>query len=197
MTSEQREILQRLAACPVGSQRVITVHERAAICEALDEIDDMKARWCGMPSLLAERDAAIGRMRAELDALAGCLDRAVHSNTIVHVAGDPLKVLGAEVVAINAANGWRVLEQSDWPLEADAERVNRIGTALCLIHSEVSEALEALRKLDRPNFDEEMADVLIRVLDVSTGLGIDLDAEVRKKLEKNRGRGRRHGGKAV
>jgi NTP pyrophosphatase (non-canonical NTP hydrolase) len=33
---------------------------------------------------------------------------------------------------------------------------------LCLIHSEVSEALEAHRKDDKENFAEEIADIIIR-----------------------------------
>lgn len=68
---------------------------------------------------------------------------------------------------------------------------------LALIHSEASEALEAFRKDDRENFAEELADVLIRVLDCGGGLGIDLDATVAAKLEKNRSRGYKHGGKRV
>lgn len=103
----------------------------------------------------------------------------------------PLAELAAEINEINRANGWNVCTPDD------AENVYKLGTVLALIHSEVSEALEAVRKGDRENFAEELADVLIRVLDCAGGLGIDLDAEVRAKLEKNRLRGYRHGGKAV
>jgi NTP pyrophosphatase (non-canonical NTP hydrolase) len=63
--------------------------------------------------------------------------------------------------------------------------------------TEVAEAMEALRKRDRANFEEELADIFIRILDTSHGLGIDMDAVVAKKLAKNRTRGYRHGGKAV
>lgn len=114
--------------------------------------------------------------------------------------------LGREILVINAANGWDVLTPADWPTESGATdpgatnnlaKTRKIGTLLALIHSEVSEALEGLRHHDRSNFEEELADTLIRVLDVSTGLGVDMDAVVRAKLEKNRQRGVRHGGKAV
>jgi NTP pyrophosphatase (non-canonical NTP hydrolase) len=47
------------------------------------------------------------------------------------------------------------------------------------------------------NFGEELADTLIRVLDLASGLGIDLDSAVSAKLEKNKHRGYRHGGKRV
>lgn len=102
-----------------------------------------------------------------------------------------LNDLADEILDINRANGWDCLTPEDW------DRQNRIPTILALIHSEVSEALEAFRHEDRENFEEEMADILIRVLDATGGLGIDMDAEVRKKLARNRTRGFRHGGKRV
>ena len=103
----------------------------------------------------------------------------------------PLNDLAHQILEINRANGWKVATPESW----DDER--HIPTLLCLIHSEVSEALEGFRKGDRENVAEELADVLIRVLDTAGGLGIDMDAEVRAKLEKNRQRGFRHGGKRV
>lgn len=68
---------------------------------------------------------------------------------------------------------------------------------LALIHSEVSEALEDFRKGDVDHAIEELADVVIRVLDCTGGLTGDFDAVVQAKLEKNRQRGYRHGGKKV
>lgn len=47
------------------------------------------------------------------------------------------------------------------------------------------------------NVAEELADVLIRLLDTAKRHDIDLDLEVAKKLEKNRARGYRHGGKVI
>jgi len=66
---------------------------------------------------------------------------------------------------------------------------------LCLIHSEVSEALEAYRKEDEANFREELADVAIRLLDMCEALGIDLEDEMCRKHLKNIKRPYRHGGK--
>jgi len=66
---------------------------------------------------------------------------------------------------------------------------------LCLVHSEVSEALEAYRNKDDENFAEELADIIIRVLDMAIGLGINIQEEVIKKHFKNIKRPYRHGGK--
>jgi NTP pyrophosphatase (non-canonical NTP hydrolase) len=99
--------------------------------------------------------------------------------------------LAKEINAINAANGWNVLTPEEW------EYQYKIPGIIALIHSEASEALEAFRKNDKANFEEEIADVIIRCLDCAGGLGIDIDAVVRAKLEKNKTRGYRHGGKKV
>jgi len=97
--------------------------------------------------------------------------------------------LATTIREINRANGWNVTQPVDW---SDPYKVPAI---LALIHSEVSEALEGFRKGDRANVGEELADVLIRILDCAPGLEIDLDREVAAKLEKNKTRGYRHGGK--
>ena len=67
------------------------------------------------------------------------------------------------------------------------------GTMVALIHSELSEALEADRHGDMDNVAEELADVLIRIFDMCGGVGIDLDGAVRKKMAKNMERPRLHG----
>jgi NTP pyrophosphatase (non-canonical NTP hydrolase) len=116
--------------------------------------------------------------------------------------------LGDEIVTINKNNGWDVLQPHDWPIDPDEPatasaaaifkiKTARLAAVMALIHSEVSEALEALRKSDKENFEEELADVIIRVLDCSHGLGIDLGPVIVAKLQKNKMRGYRHGGKAI
>lgn len=70
------------------------------------------------------------------------------------------------------------------------------GTLLALIHSEVSEALEADRKGDQENFAEELADVCIRIFDLCGSREIDLEKAIVEKMEKNKGRSYKHGGKA-
>lgn len=68
---------------------------------------------------------------------------------------------------------------------------------LCLVHSEVSEALEELRKpeLDYYAFAEELADVIIRTLDIGAWLGYNMEEVVLEKHQKNLMRPRLHGKK--
>lgn len=66
---------------------------------------------------------------------------------------------------------------------------------LCLIHSEVSEALEAYRERNDVLVREELADVAIRLFDLVESLGFDLEEEIQKKHEINLMRPYRHGNK--
>jgi len=109
-----------------------------------------------------------------------------------------LKDIGSEAHAINQKNGWEVFTEQDWPQHrADKEPVQKLCTHMALVHSEVSEATEAVRKIDRANFEEELADVIIRVASIAFGMGIDLGSAVETKLAVNATRGLHHGGKTV
>ena len=78
------------------------------------------------------------------------------------------------------------------------------GEAIALIHSEASEALEAMRAgnpLSRKvpaysSVEEELADVVIRIMDLAAGRGWDIGGAIEAKHEHNRGRPHKHGGKA-
>ena len=99
--------------------------------------------------------------------------------------------LASQIREINRQNGWNVFRSEEW------EDTYKVPAILALIHSEVSEALEAFRRRDIDNFREEMADIVIRVLDCAGALDPDFDRTVNDKLEKNKNRGYRHGGKRV
>jgi len=61
------------------------------------------------------------------------------------------------------------------------------------VTSELAEAYEALRKGDRHGFDEEVIDAMIRLLSLCGCAKINVDAEISKKMSKNRQRPRLHG----
>jgi len=83
------------------------------------------------------------------------------------------------------------------------DTVPTIPERLCLIHSEVSEALEAFRDdclTTLPNengkpegLPSELADIVIRVADMAHWLGIDLEQEIRLKSDFNESRPVKHG----
>ncbi len=102
-----------------------------------------------------------------------------------------LNSLALEINQINRANGWEVVAPEEW------EDDYKIPAILALITSETSEALEGFRANDKENFADECADQIIRILDLTGGLGIDIDNRIKNKLEKNRNRGYKHGGKRV
>ncbi len=105
-------------------------------------------------------------------------------------------------------NSVREIQRAAWQNSEDhgfhTTPIN-IPERLALIHSEVSEALEAYRDGDilshlapdgKPlGFATEIADVVIRCLDLAGSLGIDLETEILKKHAFNITRPHKHGGK--
>lgn len=104
-----------------------------------------------------------------------------------------LNDLAAKVHETAVAHGW-------W------EKPPSFGEVVALIHSEVSEALEEYRH-KRPmvylcegkpeGIATELADAMIRILDYCASEGIDIDAAMEQKMEYNKTRPYRHGGKAL
>ena len=99
-----------------------------------------------------------------------------------------LDFLGCEIHEIAKDKGWWKSPRNE-------------GELIALIHSELSEALEALRAGNPPSekaagysqVEEELADVVIRVLDMAEGLGLDLSGAIYAKLEHNADRPYKHG----
>lgn len=83
---------------------------------------------------------------------------------------------------------------------------NAIPTAICLMHSELSEALESYRKHEpflwfdngKPEgIAAEYADVIIRIMSDCEERGIDLNNAIEVKMAYNKSRPYKHGGKVI
>jgi NTP pyrophosphatase (non-canonical NTP hydrolase) len=115
-----------------------------------------------------------------------------------------LNELAAEIHKTALDHGWWSKPVKEWNFAED----------LMLIVSEASEALEDWRKgyeVSVPGYEyvqstepleykpvgipSELADILIRVLDVSVAYGVDIQAAVSEKIAYNKTRSYRHGGK--
>lgn len=85
-------------------------------------------------------------------------------------------------------HGWHEQERND-------------GEVLSLIHSEISEALQALRAGNPPdkccpefsNLEIELADAIIRIMDYAAEKNLDISGAIVAKMEYNKNRPYKHG----
>lgn len=84
----------------------------------------------------------------------------------------------------------RSMDRGWW--ESTLENPLEICTKLCLIHSEVSEAMEGYRKglmddklPNRSMIEVELADAIIRICDLAGFLKLDLSGAIEEKLKFN------------
>ncbi|MDX0007853.1 hypothetical protein GOB40_14040 [Sinorhizobium meliloti] len=76
--------------------------------------------------------------------------------------------------------------------ETGREKARNVPEMLCLIHSEISEAMEGYRKHladdklpRRPMIEVELADAMIRIGDLATYLGLDVGGAIVEKMAFN------------
>jgi NTP pyrophosphatase (non-canonical NTP hydrolase) len=77
-------------------------------------------------------------------------------------------------------------------IERSILKTRNVGELLCLVHSEVSEAMEGARKnlMDdklphRKMLEVELADALIRIFDIAGAYGLDLGGAIAEKRDYN------------
>lgn len=131
-----------------------------------------------------------------------------------------------EVYETAESKGWwpkpPCLVKADNPNSVDPQEVDHefVATKICLMHSELSEALEAVREGKFRMYTEdgrfvrsegnkiverfkpegmvtELADVVIRIMDLCEAMGISLEDAILHKAAYNKTRGHRHGGKTL
>lgn len=82
--------------------------------------------------------------------------------------------------------------KAGWWNGVDVHDINVVPTKLCLIHSEISEAMEGHRKnlMDshlphRSMIEVELADAVIRIADLAGALGLNLGCAIAEKMAYN------------
>lgn len=99
-----------------------------------------------------------------------------------------INYLAEDIHAGNRERGW----WSDPATGEDITHTRNVGELLCLVHSEISEAMEGHRKglMDdhlphRRMFEVELADAVIRILDIAGAYGLDLGGAIVEKYAYN------------
>lgn len=102
---------------------------------------------------------------------------------------DLINELCADIYAANVEAGWYT------DLTTGERVVRNMGEQLCLVHSEISEAMEGHRKglqddklPHRKMIEVELADAVIRIMDIAGAHGMDLGGAIIEKLIYNAGR---------
>lgn len=99
---------------------------------------------------------------------------------------DAINKLSEEIHESNVKAGW-------WTdLKTGQKKERNVGELLCLVHSEISEAMEGHRKnlMDdklphRKMFEVELADALIRIFDIAGAHNLDLGGAISEKRSYN------------
>jgi NTP pyrophosphatase (non-canonical NTP hydrolase) len=184
-------------------QQVILKSNAGAVTDVLSGIVDTDIRYEVQlhdgPSVIYTEEELLSITEAVNDSVNAPLSE--EDTALVKAA--VLDRLASECWTIAHAHGfWDAMERIANEY-GDEELISQYQIARCgLIHSEVSELLEAVRESKEENIGldfhvaEECADIIIRVLDFCGGFDIDLGNAFVAKMEKNRNRPHMHGKKA-
>ena len=127
------------------------------------------------------------------------------------------RVQEAEKVVLLAARAGDLTNLTVFASEVHKNAVNHgwwedersFGELIALCHQELSEALEEYRNGHQPNetyysdggkpegIPSELADVILRILDMCGQYGIDISSALAEKHEYNKARPYKHGGKVI
>lgn len=123
---------------------------------------------------------------------------------MTYKSGDFLTTVGIKSDDLLTANiGVHVMQdichklavKSGWWTNVDVHDKNVLGTKIALMHSELSEALEGVRKgladshlMHRSAEEVELADCIIRIFDYAGARNLDLSSAILEKLAYNQQR---------
>jgi len=79
-------------------------------------------------------------------------------------------------------------EHGFWDRDSNGQPTRNIGEGLMLISSELGEAMEAYRESDLEGLEEELADAIIRIFDLSWGMKLNIEKRIMDKIEYNKTR---------
>lgn len=182
-----------LDACPICGGKVVS----ACRCPDNDRTCEQGHVWT--------RDRATGAYMV-LDAPHGNLLQVIPSSNV------PAPVAPAAVETPQLPQGFLSAWQD---VQRDVHQIavehgwwkddRRAGELIALIHAELSEGLEAIRAGNPPSdhipefsgLEEELADVVIRIMDWAGGQNLRVAEALLAKIQYNRSRPYRHGGKAL